>query len=66
MKFNRHPTPKRGDTKIVTKFAWFPTKVRNSAAKLTITVWLETYREIYRYEQVGIGLDYVLIDKLTN
>jgi len=66
MKFNRHPTPTRGETKIVTKFALFPTKARNSAAKLNFIVWLETYRAVYRYEQVGVDFKYVLTDKLTN
>lgn len=45
MKFTRNPkaAPSHGDTRIVRKFAWWPTKVE------VFTVWLEWYESHEEY-----------------
>jgi hypothetical protein len=52
-------SPKKGDVRFVTKFAWLPTVVLN---KLTMTdhrIWLELYVEEQVYRFHDIYLEYV-------
>ena len=51
-------TPKIGDVRFRTRFAWFPTTV---LSKITLTdhiIWLEMYLEEQEYRRYKSGYDY--------
>lgn len=50
-------TPKPGQTRTLTKFAWFPTRVMNKLTHTDYIIWLEMYIEEQQYERIGLTYD---------
>lgn len=57
MRWKIDPEPKEGDTRVVTKFAFFPIPTYNG-----YTVWLEKYEEYQEYTEITMfdGIDVYL------
>jgi hypothetical protein len=50
-------SPKPGDIRFVTKFAWFPTRVLSKLTNTDHMIWLELYIEEQEYKYTRIGWD---------
>ena len=49
------PTPKLGDKRVITKYAWLPRKI-DYGTERTCWIWLDMYFQEQVYTEIAVGI----------